>query len=97
MLYKSADWKSWSCDTKEIGLGERKFEPRVPRMPFVFIAFDKVPPSHKMLRNVVDAWANNTERNIVPRHATIVFLVQLVLVPLRELAVLLGLEFFGET
>lgn len=90
MFYKSADWKSWSYNTKEIGLGERKFDPRVPRVSFVFIAFDKVPPSYKMFGNVVDAWANDTERNIVPRHATIVFLIQLVLVPLRELAVLLG-------
>ena len=53
----------------------------------IFVPLYEVPAEHKMLGDIINTVTNNAHRDVVPRHATIVCLAQLIRLP-----VLHGLE-----
>lgn len=50
----------------------------------VLVTLDKVPAQHKVLCNIVDAIANQAHGYVVPRHAPVVSLAQLIALPVLD-------------
>ena len=76
-----------SLDRNEIfvfALSALQGNPIETLISLVLIALAKVPAKHEMLSNVVDAWADDAHGNVVPRHATIISLAELVLCPIID-------------
>jgi hypothetical protein len=47
----------------------------------VLIALDKVPPQNEVLGDIVDTVSDQTHGDVVPRHATVISLAELVALP----------------
>lgn len=61
-----------------------KHQPVHVMIPLVLVTLDKVPPEHKMFRNVVYGVAGQAHANVMPWHSAILGLGQLVLLPLPD-------------
>lgn len=59
-----------------------ELEPFEPAIALVFVSLHKVPPKDEMLRDVVDAWSDDTHGHVVPWHAPILGLAEFVLLPI---------------
>lgn len=80
--------------------------PVISVVALVLVTLDKVPTKNKVLRNIIDARADNGHGNVMPGHAAIVGLADFILLPVLNILkvhdavvveVLAGPDLLGDT